>query len=66
VKAEQTGELYNLEEDLSEKRNLVTEKPEQVEQMKQLLESLILKGRSTLGSNQKNDVRVTRYPKTSS
>jgi hypothetical protein len=37
--------------------------PKKVEEMKQLLEKLIVEGRSTKGLLQKNDVEVVRYPK---
>jgi arylsulfatase A-like enzyme len=63
VKPNQSGELYHLGEDLSESRNLVTQDPMRVEQMKRLLEELIVSGRSTPGTKQKNDMKVVRYPK---
>lgn len=63
MKPDQVGELYHLGEDLSESRNLATENPQQVEQMKRLLEDLIVQGRSTPGAKQKNDMKVVRYPK---
>ncbi|MFN6300565.1 MAG: sulfatase-like hydrolase/transferase, partial [Planctomycetota bacterium] len=63
VKSNQEGELYHLGEDLSESRNLVSEHPERVQQMKRLLEDLIVRGRSTPGMKQKNDMKVVRYPK---
>jgi len=63
VKSNQGGELYHLGEDLSESRNLVSEHPKRVEQMKRLLEDLIVRGRSTPGMKQKNDMKVVRYPK---
>jgi len=63
VKSNQEGELYHLGEDLSESRNLVSEHSERVQQMKRLLEDLIVRGRSTPGMKQKNDMKVVRYPK---
>jgi arylsulfatase A len=59
----QPVQLYNLADDLSESKNLASAMPEKVIEMEQLLESLITQGRSTLGSPQKNDVEVVRYPR---
>lgn len=61
--AQGKGQLYHLGEDLSETKNLAQENPEQVKRMQGLLEELIVRGRSTPGSKQKNDIRVVRYPK---
>lgn len=44
-------QLYNLNSDPSEKRNVVNEYPEIVKSMKEKLEALILNGRSTQGPN---------------
>jgi arylsulfatase A-like enzyme len=55
-------ELYNLETDLGETRNVAGDHPAIVSQMRTLLEKLIVDGRSTPGAVQKNDVRVRRYP----
>lgn len=55
-------QLYNLAEDLGETKNLAAEHPERVEQMKALLEELIINGRSTPGAALKNDVEVHRFP----
>jgi arylsulfatase A-like enzyme len=54
-------QLYNLANDLGETRNLADENPERVAQMKALLEKLINDGRSTPGTVQENDVKVTTY-----
>ena len=54
-------QLYNLNDDIGEARNLAAENPERVAQMQALLESLITRGRSTPGPAQKNDVKVRRY-----
>ena len=56
-------QLYNLDDDISESRNLAAEMPDRVDEMKALLEKLITNGRSTPGPRQKNDVKVVRYPK---
>jgi len=60
---DQPVQLYNLAEDLGEKKNLATEHPERVAQMKILMEKIIATGRSTPGEPQKNDVKVRRYTK---
>jgi arylsulfatase A-like enzyme len=57
-------QLYNLDDDLGETKNLASEKPELVAEMTALMEQLIVQGRSTPGEKQKNDVTVTRYPRT--
>ena len=49
---------------LGEAKNLASEKPELVAEMTVLMEQLIVQGRSTPGAKQKNDVTVTRYPRT--
>jgi len=53
-------QLYNLADDLSEKKNLAASMPEKVTEMKALLERLISDGRSTPGTRQRNDVEVVR------
>lgn len=58
----QSVQLYNLEEDLGETKNLADQHPERVEQMQELLETLIVRGRSTPGPDQPNDVEVVRHP----
>jgi arylsulfatase A-like enzyme len=58
----QPVQLYNLADDLGEKKNLAASMPEKVAEMKALLEKLIANGRSTPGAAQKNDVEVKRYP----
>ncbi len=52
-------QLYNLDDDLGETRNLAAENPDLVAEMKRLMEELIAQGRSTSGQPQKNDVEVT-------
>ncbi len=59
----QPAQLYNLDDDLGETKNLAAAMPEKVAEMKELLEKLITEGRSTPGAKQENDVKVTRYPK---
>ncbi|MFK7737824.1 MAG: sulfatase-like hydrolase/transferase [Pirellulaceae bacterium] len=56
-------QLYNLETDLAESKNLAAEMPERVAEMKKLFEKLITQGRSTPGKRQHNDMRVVRFPK---
>jgi hypothetical protein len=48
---------------LGETKNLAAEQPARVAEMQALLEQLIVNGRSTPGTAQKNDVEVRRYPK---
>jgi arylsulfatase A-like enzyme len=55
-------QLYNVSEDIAEKKNVAAEHPEIVSEMRVLLEKLIVAGRSTPGPKQKNDIRVKRYP----
>lgn len=55
-------QLYDLESDPGETRNLASTEPERVTAMKSLMERLISDGRSTSGPAQKNDVKVRRYP----
>lgn len=47
-------QLYNLEADPKESRNLINEKPEQAQHLTAKLSDLITKGRSTPGAPQKN------------
>lgn len=62
-KAKTEVELYNLDNDVGEMKNLAAEQPERVAEMKILLEKLITDGRSTPGAVQKNDVEVRRFPR---
>ena len=55
-------QLYNLQEDLTESKNLARQNPARVLEMASLLEKLISDGRSNPGPRQKNDVQVKRYP----
>lgn len=55
-------QLYNLEHDLGETKNLALAEPKRVAELKALMETLITQGRSTPGASQKNDVPVLRYP----
>jgi len=61
-KAKTEVQLYNLDDDLGETRNLAAQKPDLAAEMQTLLEKIITNGRSTPGPKQKNDVRVRRYP----
>ncbi len=53
-----TLQLYNLEDDIGERKNLADEQPERVEKMMALYSELIANGRSTSGAKQANDVKV--------
>lgn len=61
--ATQPAQLYNLATDLGEKQNLATQEPARVSEMQALLEKLITQGRSTPGEPQRNDLKVTRFPR---
>jgi hypothetical protein len=50
----QPGELFDLRQDLPERRNLYAERPETVRELKELLEKYKREGRSTPGKPQKN------------
>ncbi len=56
------GELFNVKEDLGERRNHFAEKPEVVSELKALLEKYKSEGRSTPGAPQQNDVPVGSGP----
>lgn len=55
---DEPGELFNIREDLGERRNLFAERPEIVRELKALLEQYKANGRSTPGPKQANDVPV--------
>ena len=55
---DQPGELYDLRQDLPERRNAYKEHPGIVREMKQLLEKYKSDGRSTPGARQQNDVPI--------
>ena len=55
-------QLYDLSNDLGEMRNLAAYEPERVDQIQDLFEDIIIRGRSTPGQRQSNDVRVRRFP----
>jgi arylsulfatase A-like enzyme len=59
----QPVQLYDLADDIGETKNLAAAMPGKVAGMKALLEKLITDGRSTPGAQQKNDVKVVRYPR---
>lgn len=48
-------QLFNLNEDISETNNLIIEYPEKANELKAALKKIILNGRSTPGSTQKNE-----------
>lgn len=51
-------QLYDMESDPGETRNLAEEQSERVAQMRAQLETIIAQGRSTPGTSQKNDVPI--------
>ena len=51
-------QLYDMAQDVGERRNLAAEKPELVKKLTELLEKYVADGRSTPGPPQKNDVPV--------
>jgi arylsulfatase A-like enzyme len=52
------AQLYNLDDDLPESRNLYADRAEIVTQLNELMKDLVHHGRSTPGSAQSNDVPV--------
>ena len=56
-------QLYDLEADLGEQRNLAADKPERVAEMLTAYRKIVAEGRSTPGRPQPNDVAVRRYPR---
>jgi len=48
-------QLYNLNEDIGEENNLQAEQPLLLEQYRDELAQIVLRGRSTVGENQEND-----------
>ena len=59
-------QLYHLDDDIGEARNVAADKPELVATMRATLERFIRDGRSTPGPAQKNDVEVVRHPRPTS
>jgi arylsulfatase A len=55
-------QLYNLDADLGETKNVAAGEPQLVAQLRALMERFIVGGRTTPGARQKNDVKVRRYP----
>ncbi len=51
-------QLYDLSTDPGETKNLVNQHPERVTQMKAAMEQAIARGRTTPGSDQKNDTNI--------
>jgi arylsulfatase A-like enzyme len=58
MRHDQPGELFNVRDDLGERRNHFAEKPELVRELRSLLEKYKAEGRSTPGAAQKNDVAI--------
>lgn len=55
-------QLYDLDQDISERRNLQAEHPDVVAKLTKLLKSYIETGRSTPGTPQKNDREISFLP----
>jgi arylsulfatase A len=55
-------QLYNLDTDLGETKNIAAEHAPLVAELRDQFEKTIVAGRSNPGPTQKNDVRVKRYP----
>ena len=55
-------QLYDLEADLGETKNLANDYPVMVAEMSTLMEQIIRSGRSRPSTPQKNDIMVKRYP----
>jgi arylsulfatase A len=51
-------QLYDLTDDLGERRNVAAEHPEIVRELSRLLEACVARGRSTPGEPQQNDAAV--------
>ena len=62
AQAQTAVQLYNLDTDLGETKNVAAEQPQLVAELQALMETFITNGRTTPGTNQKNDVTVRRYP----
>ncbi|MDG2015108.1 MAG: arylsulfatase [Pirellulaceae bacterium] len=60
---EMPRQLYNLKDDIGETNNLFATESDRVKAMHHQLEQLIVRGRSTPGKVQANDVEVRRYPR---
>ncbi len=58
AKHDQPGELFNVRDDISERRNQFAEHPEVVRELQALLEKYQRDGRSTPGQPQKNDPAI--------
>ena len=56
ARGEAPGQLYDMESDVGERKNLYREKPEVVAKLLALLEKDVKRGRSTKGPSSKNDV----------
>ena len=61
TKHDQPGELFNVHDDLAERKNYFAEKPELVAELKALLEKYKHDGRSTPGQAQANDVEIVGF-----
>jgi len=55
-------QLYNLDADLGETKNVAAAEPQLVAELRGLMERFIVDGRTSPGAWQRNDVKVRRYP----
>jgi arylsulfatase A len=55
-------QLFNLDEDPSERKNLLSEQPEKVKSLLRLLDRQVRRGRCTPGEAVSNDRKVTFLP----
>jgi len=62
AQAKTAVQLYNLDTDLGEAKNVAAEQPKLVAELRALMERFIADGRTAPGTPQENDVAVRRYP----
>ena len=62
TEAQTPVQLYNLDADLGETKNVAAAEPQLVAELRALMERFIVDGRTTPGTRQNNDVKVRRYP----
>lgn len=58
-------QLYDLADDIGEKKNVQAEHPDVVGQLTKLLEKQVADGRSTPGAPQQNDAKIDIWKKNS-
>lgn len=59
----QPVQLYDLAEDIGERKNLQAQKPDEVRRLSALLDTIVANGRSTPGQTQRNDAAVATAPR---